>query len=97
MKLCKHCKKYNICDIGKHLYGSNSSYAEKCKDFQQKQMTNFEHIKAMNITEMAAFIGFFNQEEDICSLSNKNTDEDYCRCHNCAECAKKYLESEAAE
>lgn len=53
MKLCKHCKKYNICDKGKHLYGSNSKYAERCKNFQQKLQTNFERMQAMSIEELA--------------------------------------------
>lgn len=57
-------------------------------------MTNFEKIKSMSIEEMADFIGFFNTEEDICSLNNDKMSADYCCCHNCRNCAMKYLESE---
>lgn len=74
MKLCKHCKKYNICDRGKHLYGSNSTYAEICKDFQQKRLNNFEHIKMMSLNELAQEHIYFipdNDEVHYTGLSGK--------------------------
>lgn len=58
-------------------------------------MTNYEKIKAMSVEEMAEFLGFFNTEEDICSLSNPKMGADYCAHHNCSDCALKYLQGES--
>ena len=60
-------------------------------------MTNYEYIKNMGIDEMAEFFGYYNMEEDMCWLSNKNMGADFCRTHSCMDCAKKWLESEAKE
>lgn len=51
--ICNQCNKCGKC--GKP-YSSNSTYAEICKDFEKKKMTNFEKIKAMTIEEMEIFI-----------------------------------------
>ena len=60
-------------------------------------MTNYEKIKAMSVEEMADFLGLFNTEEDICRLNNDEMAVDYCRFHNCRDCAMKYLKSEVEE
>lgn len=59
MKLCKDCVKCGNC--GK-LYSRMSNYAEECKDFQEKKITNFERIKAMSVDEMANFLMDFVTE-----------------------------------
>ncbi len=58
-------------------------------------MTNFEKIKNMSFDEMADFLGFFNVEEQICRLVNPSMGDSFCRLHECSNCAKVYLESEA--
>ncbi len=60
-------------------------------------MTNYERIKAMSLEEMAVFLGFFNTEEDICSMCNSKMGVDYCRTHTCVECAKKFLEKDGEQ
>ncbi len=57
-------------------------------------MTNYEKIKSMSVEEMAYFLGFFNPEEDICSMCDAKNGGEYCRTHTCVECAKKYLEKD---
>ena len=59
-------------------------------------MTIFERIKAMSIEEMAEFIGYFNIEEDLCSLHLEEFPE-YCSHHNCADCALRYLKGEVLD
>ena len=56
-------------------------------------MTNFERIKNMDIEEMADFIGSLDCEEDLCGFVADNTSMDFCRTHECKDCARKYLES----
>lgn len=58
-------------------------------------MTNYEYIKNMTIDEMAEFFGYYNMEEDVCRLSNKKMNINFCGTHGCMDCAKKWLESEA--
>lgn len=60
-------------------------------------MTNYERIKSMSIEEMSEFLGFFNAEEDICSMCSARNGSDYCRTHSCVDCAKKYLEKDGAK
>lgn len=48
--ICSQCKKCGEC--GKP-YSANSNYAEKCKDFEKKKITNFERIKQMSVEELA--------------------------------------------
>ena len=90
--ICRQCKKCGEC--GKP-YGSNSTYAEICKDFEKKKMTNFEKIKAMTINEMArSTIPFFQCPYDTpyngCEMG-KQFDDD------CIKCTKHWLESEVEE
>ena len=95
MKLCKDCKNYGSC---KKPYSSNSNYAERCKNFDKKHITNFEKIKKMSIEEMAQFL--FVHEFSKCydcgyyqmHCSGKYFD-DIC----CSMGIKHWLESEAEE
>lgn len=60
-------------------------------------MTNYEKINQMGIEELADFLGFFNVEEEICFFNNKDMGGEYCRIHDCSDCALRYLESEVDE
>ena len=60
MKLCRNCQnrgKKSKCD----LYIANSSYAEKCKDFERKKQTNADSIRKMSDEELAEFIKELNE------------------------------------
>lgn len=48
--ICSQCKKCGECS---KPYSANSNYAEKCKDFEKKKITNFERIKQMSVEELA--------------------------------------------
>ena len=55
MKICNNCKNRGMkrrCD----LYTSMSTYAEKCKDFEEKKQTNADHIRSMSDEELLDFI-----------------------------------------
>lgn len=85
--ICCQCKKCGEC--GKP-YSSNSTYAEICKDFEKKKMTNFEKIKSMSVDEMAE-----------CILDEFRIACDNCECRNnyndCKFCIQSYLKSEVVE
>ena len=90
--ICNHCNKCEKC--GKP-YSSNSTYAEICKDFEKKKMTNYEKIKQMSVEEMArSAIPFFQCPYDTpyvgCEMGKKFDDD-------CIKCTKHWLESEAVE
>ena len=93
MKLCKDCKNHGSC---KKPYSSNSNYAERCKNFDKKHITNFEKIKKMSIEEMA------QSDMEIFTCPYTLVDETYgfmCKEFNddCTSCIKHWLESEAEE
>ena len=51
MKTCNDCKNRGMkrrCD----LYTSMSTYAEKCKDFEEKKQTNADRIRSMSDDEL---------------------------------------------
>ena len=55
MKTCNNCKNRGMkrrCD----LYTSMSTYAEKCKDFEEKKQTNADRIRNMSDEELAEFL-----------------------------------------
>ena len=81
MKLCKDCVKCGNC--GKP-YSRMSNYAEECKDFQEKKITNFERIKAMSVDE---FVNWVLVDSD--DIARGYTDSFIG--------LKKYLESEVQE
>lgn len=88
--ICCQCKKCGEC--GK-TYSSNSTYAEICKDFEKKKMTNFEKIKQMSVDEMAQNnMGGFLGCPYLCS-PDIDCNED----KNCIYCVKHWLESEVEE
>lgn len=88
--ICSQCKKCGEC--GKP-YSSNSNYAERCKDFEKKKITNFERIKQMSVDEMAYFLnGFFT----TCELCTHNTKKGGMGCTGgCIDGKTHWLESEA--
>ena len=55
MKTCNDCKnrgKKRRCD----LYTSMSTYAEKCKDFEEKKQTNADRIRSMGDEDLTKII-----------------------------------------
>ena len=73
MKICNNCKNRGMkrrCD----LYTSMSTYAEKCKDFEEKKQTNADRIRSMSDEELADFI----EMKQFFALANNGTDgEEY--------------------
>ncbi len=70
-------------------YSSNSNYAERCKDFEKKKITNFERIKQMSVEDMANFLCDATSECIFCPVTN---------CESAINCYKNtlhWLESEA--
>ncbi len=90
--ICSQCQKCGKC--GKP-YSSNSNYAERCKDFQKKKITNFEKIKSMTIDEMTEQLFFIFACDNGCPVK-KDINYD-CLFTGCKIGIKKWLESEAVE
>lgn len=88
--ICSQCKKCGEC--GKP-YSANSNYAEKCKDFEKKKITNFERIKQMSIEEMADYIAC-RMCCSTCPIKPVCIHDHVIGCRNVF---RKWLESEAEE
>lgn len=90
MKICNNCKnrgKKRRCD----LYTSMSTYAEKCKDFEEKKQTNADRIRSFSDEELAMNMMCPNENglgEIECDKS------DNC---NCYACILKWLQQEVEE
>lgn len=92
MAICSQCKKCGEC--GKP-YSLNSNYAERCKDFEEKKITNIEKIKNMGVDEMAEFLhnSFGISPSSVCNAVCNG----FCYARYKPECMKKiknWLESE---
>ena len=98
--ICNQCKKCGEC--GKP-YSSNSTYAEICKDFEKKKMTNYEKIKSMSVEDMAEM--FLDESENHYTYCNHCSHQSFyaphCTSNNlridCVYAVKKWLESEVEE
>lgn len=93
MKICNNCKnrgRKRRCD----LYTSMSTYAEKCKDFEEKKQTNADRIRSMSDEELADFIEQISADSmDTISFGTKNHEEIW----EHKETALKWLQSEVEE
>ena len=71
MKICNNCKnrgRKRRCD----LYTSMSTYAEKCKDFEEKKQTNADRIRSMSDEELALFLcNIHEPDEDTIVIDDK--------------------------
>ena len=71
MKICNNCKNRGMkrrCD----LYTSMSTYAEKCKDFEEKKQTNADRIRSMSDEELALFLcNIHEPDEDTIVIDDK--------------------------
>lgn len=75
MKICNNCKnrgKKRRCD----LYTSMSTYAEICKDFEEKKQTNADRIRSMNDAELAEWL------TNMCDFINPEDEEPYKSIYN---------------
>ena len=103
MKICNNCKnrgRKRRCD----LYTSMSTYAEKCKDFEENKQTNADRIRSMSDEELAELLySIQNLEDKVKSCKNK------IECDNildsgkkipdnmCKQCLVDWLQSEVEE
>ena len=54
------------------LYTSMSTYAEKCKDFEEKKQTNADRIRSMSDEELALFLcNIHEPDEDTIVIDDK--------------------------
>ena len=94
MKICNNCKNRGMkrrCD----LYTSMSTYAEKCKDFEEKKQTNADRIRSFSDEEFAEFLEKIlrgNRDEIGINCGNSKCEE-----WKCTECISKWLQSEVEE
>lgn len=87
MKTCNDCRnrgKKRRCD----LYTSMSTYAEKCKDFEEKKQTNADRIRSFSDEELAMNMMCPN-ESGLGEIECEKSDN----C-NCYACILKWLQSE---
>lgn len=93
MKICNNCKnrgKKRRCD----LYTSMSTYAEICKDFEEKKQTNADRIRSMSDEELAEFIEQISTDSmETISFGTK----EYKEIWEHKETALKWLQSEVEE
>lgn len=89
MKVCNECSKYINCTRN-HTAGSN--YAEVCLEFDGKRISNFEHIKQMDIDELAELLATIMNSE---SCPEGDSSSDNCN-GDCIKCWWAWLESEAS-
>lgn len=93
--ICSQCKKCGEC--GKP-YSANSNYAEKCKDFEKKKITNFERIKQMSVEELADMLTVEIVGLQPCKLFQAlPTEKTYISKKAAVQDVTKWLESEAEE
>lgn len=74
-------------------YSSNSNYAERCKDFEKKKITNFEKIKQMSVEDMALML-MCPAEYDTDFNKKSKCKGSFSNCYNCT---LHWLESEVEE
>lgn len=95
MKLCMQCKKCGEC--GKP-YSASSNYAEKCKDFEKRKITNFENIKKMGFDELADMLVVEIVGLQPCKLFQAlPTEKTYIIKSTAVQDVKRWLESEVEE
>lgn len=93
--ICSQCKKCGEC--GKP-YSANSNYAEKCKDFEKKKITNFERIKQMSVEELADMLTVEIVGLQPCKLFQAlPTEKTYISKKAAVQDVTKWLESEVKE
>ena len=93
MKLCKQCKKCGKC---KKPYSELSTYAERCKQFEEIKQTNYDRIKAMSVEEMAEFICSIYDDNGETYTADKNIEWDTIPDYDEYK-IKEWLESEVSE
>lgn len=92
MKLCIQCKKCGEC--GKP-YCAGSNYAERCKDFDEKKITNIEKIRQMSVDELADMLTVEIVGLEPCKLYQAlPTEKTYILKSAAIENVKQWLESE---